>query len=344
MHLITPPSDAENPKSSAKIPSDQPIKAQSDGRVYSHPASTKALPISETPTPAAFFTRFFEWGKSKISQASDIATTLVPLPAPSSYGYDTPAAPIHSSSSASSSSSPMTFDAIMSRIDWGPKGAEKNPDLIDLSDALEAVLGCPFSFEHFDERDNPPYFVFEDGIDYAKTFAIEWDEQNRKKIELNRKLRDEKARDGQPLPPQLTPSSPGVPRSSSVPIKSYTYGHNIGLIKQIRYDVENKEIYWVDPIHGKRLGEEGFLKPYFCPLDGYIYDLDSLLEHVQITVIQQLSDKGNFNGIIRSPANDKIIFGPTTLYPHRNLFKLIYDGNEPTESPVTLEIPIFLSE
>ncbi len=163
---------------------------------------------------------------------------------------------------------------------------------------LEEALTCRSNFEIYSaSEDNSPVFLIDDGgISMSLNQAGEWQIRNLDK-----------------------------PKSiiSNETLDQFTYSANTGHITQLRYNEQNKEVYWEEPITKARLGKEGFTQPYFCPLDGLTYDLNALRKNIDNQVKQNSSNRRRVRDqiVITSPGNPNIKFklGDLVLYPNTTL-------------------------
>lgn len=313
MLFRTPPpsSDTESPK---QEPFSQPEKQSlSQGRTWSVETTPSGEP-STTPSSSGFSLVKSLWDIVAYGFVGpDLPSSIAPprvehhtaLSSPS-FSSSSPSSPV--TSPASSSSPTTAASSSFNRIMFQIEGTPLDPD-------IEELLQCSSSYERFNTTHNSPYFVLEDGKDYSKKTVRDWSERQKAAIEQNKLARARQSKDGQPLTPEIKRRS-----IYNVDCDSFTHYPNVGLIKQIMY--EEGQIYWVDPINRIRLGKEGFQKPYFCPLDGYIYDLDSFEENINAQMNQQLTNKGKIS-FLRSPANPAITFELVELYPHKGFFAFV---------------------
>lgn len=280
------------------------------------PATTAPLLYSNTPSIT----------KNSFSAASSISplSQSSPIPTSMSLSAQIPT-PMTQSAPASTQNAPQVISdhkIIMSIV-----------DLNALSDDLKDVLNCQIEDDFYNSasKDMKPVFILEEGITISHTAALQWANTQAKKMREHAENSAKQAKNKQELPPRFRMK--GLILSE---IPSFTQVENKGLFQQMRY--QDGKIFWVEPIHGKRLGEEGFKKPYFCPLDGFTYDLDSFTQYIANEREMQSTTKPQ---PIKSPANPKLTFTDIKLYPNTQFYQLIAKDSEikqPEYIPATFKL------
>lgn len=213
---------------------------------------------------------------------------------------------------------------------------QKHSAKLNLNDVQTELLSSPISYQPYTENgDNQPVFLIQEGVSANLSEAKEWHKAMEKRMSDHIELVNKRKKDGQELPAPV--SKTALTTNESIP--TFSYAPNVGLIKQARL-IEG-ELCWVEPLSGKKLGEEGFQNPYFFPLDGYTYELDEFIKYVNEQHAKGVED-------IPSPVNSKITFSVVVeLYPNKDFFKVVNSISsvpQPHYAEKILQIPIPINE
>ncbi len=221
-------------------------------------------------------------------------------------------------------SEPTLINSIENSIEYNSQSFMDIRKLIDtgkvkLNSLQEEILTCPSSYEPYLDNGGEaktPVFLIQEGLSASFESAQDWNKQ------LNAR-----------------PTKSGLLTNAT--FETWSFEKNIGLIKQAR--VIDEELCWIEPISGAKLGGDGFKNPYFCPKDGYTYDLETFIDYIKTQY-----EKGN--NTVASPGNPEITFDVAEivlndddsikinfkgilLYPNKDFFKLVNSKDSKVTQP-----------